>query len=788
MKALALLSVCALAGPAAAATTEGRLVTRDHGKPVDMPLEHTDVHIRVDGFLADATVTQRFANPLTTKIEAVYLFPLPTNAAVTDMTIRIGTRTIHGSIQERGAAKRVYEAARDKGLVAALLTEERPDLFTQNIANLEPGATIEVTLHYTERLAYESGGYELVFPMVAGPRASGDKPAPAAAPETRPARDIGLDIEIDAGVPITAVRSPSHRVTIDRLRTPCGSAARPGEAGACDRPADRRAHVRIADDDAVPNKDFVLRYDVAGTVPQLGALAYKDGDTGSFVLIAQPPADTAPVAIAPREIVFVLDTSSSMRGAPLDKAKQLIRDVLQTLRADDTFQIVRFDDRASALGPGPIANKPRNIQLVLDWLAQLDAGGGTEMTSGIDAALAVPHDPARLRIVAFLTDGYVGNEDAILAKIAAHAGESRLFGFGVGSAVNRYLLEEMAAQGRGVAQFVRPDEDTATVVRAFERRISAPVLTDVRIDWAGLAVTDVSPGAVPDLFLGQPLVVTGHYTRAGSATITVHGRQDGREVSFAVAVELPDRDPARPAIATVWARQRIAELSRQLVRKDDPTLVRAITQLSLAHHLLSPYTAFVAVDDSRVTKGGAATRVAVPVDVPDAVAGIAPAAGSGYGYGGGVFYGVGYGGGGGVAYGTGIGYGSIGTVGYGAGSSGLRGRTAAMPDVVFATPTVVGDIDAAIIRRYVKRNLEKIRYCYEKKLATQHDLQGTITAVFAISPSGVVASSTADGMDTEVAQCVADVIKQIEFPSHEGGGITEIHYPFNFKPAEETKP
>ena len=754
MKALWLLLVCALASPALAATTEGRLVASDRGKPVDIPLEHTDVHIRVDGFLADATVTQRFTNPFATKIEAVYLFPLPTGAAVTDMTIRIGSRTIRGSIQERGAAKRVYEAARARGLVAALLTEERPNLFTQNIANLEPGASIEVTLRYTERLAYESGGYELVFPMVAGPRYGADKTAaaPAAPAETRPAHDIGLQVEIDAGVPITAVRSPSHHLSIDR-------------------PSDRRAAVQIAAGDAIPNKDFVLRYDVAGAAPQLGALAYKDGDTGSFVLIAQPPADTAPVAIAPRELIFVLDTSSSMRGAPLGKAKQLIRDVLATLRPDDTFQIVRFDDRASALGPGPIANKPRNVQLVLDWLAALDAGGGTEMTTGIDAALAVPHDPARLRIVAFLTDGYVGNEDAILAQIAAHAGEARLFGFGVGSAVNRYLLEEMAAQGRGVAQFVRPDEDTASVVRAFERRISAPVLTDVRLDWGGLAVADVSPQAVPDLFLGQPLVVTGHYTRGGSATVTVHGRQDGREVSFAVPVTLPDHDAARPAIATVWARQRIAELSRKLIRKDDPAIVRDITQLSLAHHLLSPYTAFVAVDDSRVTKGGAAARVAVPVEVPDAVAGISAATnGFAGGYG---TIGVGYG----VGYGSGVGYGAM-----------VEHKVALPQIVIAAAPVVVGDLDKSIIRRYVKRHLEKIRYCYEQRLQKQPALAGTVTAVFTISTTGRVTASTASGMDDDVAKCVADTIAQIEFPSIDGGGVSEIHYPFAFKPSEEKTP
>ena len=463
MKAPCWLLVCALSASAIAGTTEGRLVTREKGKPVDVPLQHTDVKIHVDGFLADATVTQRFTNPYATKIEAVYLFPLPTGAAVTDMTITSGTHVVHGSIQERSHATKVYEQAKDRGLVAALLTQEQANLFSQSVANLEPNASVEVTLHYTERLKYEDGGYELVFPMVAAPRPGAVEIAALPA-GTRSSHDISLAVDVDAGVPIQELRSPSHRITVEH-------------------PSPSRASVKIDAGDTIPNKDFVLRYDVAGDKTALGAFAYKDGDTGSFLLLAQPPSERARVEVTPREVIFVLDTSSSMRGAPLMKAKELIRTVLVSLRADDTFQIIRFDDRASALGSGPIANKPQNLRYVLEWLAALDAGGQTEMTTGIDAALAVPHDPQRLRIVAFITDGYVGNEDEILKRIGDHAGESRLYSFGVGSAVNRYLLEEMAAIGRGTAQFVRPDEDTTAVVRAFEHRIDAPVLTDVSIDW-----------------------------------------------------------------------------------------------------------------------------------------------------------------------------------------------------------------------------------------------------------------------------------------------------------------
>ena len=776
MKAPWWLLVCLVSARiASAATSEGRLVVQHDGKPIDVPLEHTDVKLHVDAFLVDATVTQRFHNPYAQKIEAVYLFPLPSGAAVSEMTITTGGRTIRGTIQERQHAKRIYEEARGHGFVAALLEQEQPNLFTQSIANLEPGATIEVTLRYVERLPYADGGYEVVFPMVAAPRYTPGAPVEPA-PVARSSHDIALSVELDAGVPIEALASPSHRVDIAR-------------------PSPSRASIHLAAGDTIPNKDFILRYQVAGHAPKLGVLAYKDASAGSFLLVAQPPAASDDVAIAPREIVFVLDTSSSMRGAPLAKAKDVIRGVLGKLRADDTFQIVRFDDDASALGPRPIANKPRNVQIVLDWLAKLDAGGGTEMASGIAAALAVPHDPARLRIVAFLTDGYIGNEDEILKSVGDRLGESRVFCFGVGSAVNRYLLEEMAGIGRGTAQFVRPDEDSHAAVDTFERRIDAPVLTDVRIDWQGLAVSDVAP--VPDLFLGQPLAITGHYAHGGAATVTVHGKQGGRDVAFDVRVELPERDASRPAIATVWARQRIAELSRRLVRKADSSLEHEILALALEHHLLTKYTAFVAVDDSRTTAPGDGKRVVVPVEVPDAVRGIAAAANGAYGYGA-VGYGmsgVGYGGGG-SGWGT-IGLGHYGTIGHGFGSGGGYGaahvtiHTAAVPTLVIAQPTVVGDLDKSLIRRYVKRSTEKIRYCYEKRLLAKPKLEGTVNVHFTISETGSVVASTADGFDDEVGTCIAGVVKQIEFPSAKGAGVVQVNYPFTFKPnvvTEENHP
>ncbi len=813
-----LVLVCALSvhtAPRAASDvrdpySEGRLVTRQGGKVIDVPLEHTEVAIRVDGHLAEATVTQRFRNPYADKIEAVYLFPLPTGAAVNGLTLSSGGRTIRGTIQERAKATQAYVAARDKGLVAALLTQERPNLFTQSVANLEPSATIEVTLTYVQRLTYEDGGYELVFPMVAGPRyvpaaSSAARDAAAVQPAVLPpglrsSHDIGLRVDLDAGVPIEAIDSPSHRLAVER----------PALAPAV-------ARVKLRPSDTIPNKDFVLRYRVAGAAPRFGVLAHRGGGMGSFMLLAQPPAAPPEAHVAPREIVFALDTSSSMRGLPLAKAKDVIRRILRGLRPDDTFQIVRFDDTASPLGPAPIANKPRNLELVLDWLAALDAGGGTEMVTGIDAALAVPHDPLRLRIVVFLTDGYVGNEDEILRNVAQKMADGRLFSFGVGTAVNRYLLEELAAIGRGTAQFVRPDEDSAPAVDTFERRIARPVLTDLRIDWGGLAVTDVSPRAIPDLFAGQPLVVAGRYTAPGTGVVTVRGRQAGREVRFQVPVKLPVLDAVRPAVASVWARQRIAELSRRLVRAASPALEQEVLALSLEHRLLTPYTAFVAVDESSATAGGAARRVVVPVEVPDAVRGIAATSGAGVGYG--------YYGGGGYAMGS-VGFGVSGSIGRGSfGSASARYRVVSPPttnplarerepaDVVaeinaartagaqygsrvsqratftIPSPAVMGDgLDPAIIRRFVRHREARLRYCYDRALLDAPKLAGTVRASFTVGDGGAVSGVAASGLgNAAVETCIADALRSLELPRPKAGPVRAT-FTFQLEPPAPESP
>jgi Ca-activated chloride channel family protein len=702
--------------------TEGTLRTRDGKETVDVPLKHTRVDIRVYGFVADVEVEQTFQNPYRGKIAASYLFPLPTHAAVSGYEIRVGGRVIAGELRPRDEAVQKYKAALRAGHVAALLTQERPNLFTQAVGNIEPGAEVGVKLRYVEPLAPDDGGYELVFPVVAGPRyvpptskltpeAAALVQAPALPAGLRSSHDVEIGVTLDAGLPPHDVVSPSHTIEVSGAR------------------------VGLAAGDTIPNKDFVLRYRLAGDVPSFATLADADGGAGSFFLLATPPATTAAMAPVPKELIFAVDTSSSMAGAPIAKAKELLRQALGALAPDDTFQIVAFDDAATALGPRSIAVKPRNLEIARGWIDALAAGGGTDVAAGVRLALEAPADPARLRIVVFVTDGFVGNEDEILALVQEKIGAARLFAFGVGSAPNRYLLEEMAAVGRGAAAFVRADEDAQAAATAFVRRIARPVLTDLSVEWNGLAVTDVTPARLPDLFDGQPLVLLARFARPGAAKVVVTGRRGGETLRFEVPVTLPEKAD-RPAVATMWARARIAELGRGLLRGEKPELRQQVIDLALAHHLMTRYTAFVAVDTSRKTAGGASETVAVPVEVPEGVRRDA------------------------VTQSVGIGGGMVGGVSGGGGGYGVSyGHAAAAPALRIASPMVVADLKEPA--RPMERD-DEVRGRFAE-MARCVDVKGEGKLELTIGADGRVTEAKVTGAPAAVADCLKKRAKEWTF-------------------------
>jgi len=588
------------------------------------PLEHTEVEGWIAGDVASVCVTQRFGNPYDEPIEAIYVFPLPANAAVDEMEMRVGERIIRGLIKEREEAKQIYEEARAAGKTTSLLEQERPNIFTQSVANIMPGDAVEITIWYVQDLTYDKGSYEFTFPMVVGPRyiPGGALPGPdtgggwspdtdqvpdasritppVLTPDERTGHDISLTLHLDAGVQAYDLACKSHDTVVDSYGgTPMV--------------------VSLEEHDTIPNKDFSLSWRVAGERSEVGVLSHHDDRAGYFMLVLQPKAEFAPEEITPKEMIFCLDTSGSMSGLPIEKSKEAVLLCLEEMGPHDTFQVIRFAGDSSTFAPKPVPATRANIERAAEFIESMRGSGGTEMLQGIEASLGEPADPKRLRIVAFLTDGYIGNESEILARIEAKLGTARIFSFGVGSSVNRHLLKKMGQLGRGTAQFVRQDEDPEAAVRSFVDRISRPYLTDVEIDWGGLDVVDIYPPYVPDLFADQPVILHGRYDHAGEGLVRISGQVAGEPWWTAVRVSLAAEPTEHEVLATLWARAAIDDMMDQMYGGEDPELVDAITDLALTYGIVSKYTSFVAVEEKIVNRGGEQVTVQVPVPMPEGV-------------------------------------------------------------------------------------------------------------------------------------------------------------------------
>src|SRR5215470_16737688 len=606
------------------------IIGKDGAIKGDCPLKHTDVRSAISGFLARITVTQIFENAASNPIEAVYTFPLPQDAAVDDMTIQIGGRTIRSVIKKREEARAIYEKAKATGHTAALLDQERPNVFSQAVANIMPGEQVSVTISYAETLQYADGAYEFAFPMVVGPRyipgqatgkqAGGWSPDTnkvpdasritpnVALPGTRAGHDISLELAIDAGVPIQELRSTSHKIEVEHTATGF-------------------AKVSLQNEGEIPNKDFVLKYNVAGEQISDAVLSHwvpqGAADGGYFSLILQPPARVPESDVTPKELVFVLDTSGSMWGFPLDKAKEFISHALDELYPGDTFNLITFSGDTHILFPEPVYPTAENIRKAKAVLASRTGGGGTEMMTAIRAALAPSDHQDHVRVVCFITDGYVGNDMEIVGEIQKHP-NARVFSFGIGNSVNRFLLDKMAETGRGAVEYVNLADKADEAADRFYERVRAPLLTDLYVDWGGLPVADVYPTRMPDLFSGQPLIITGRYTKPASGTVHLKGTRVGGAFSRDIPVTFSASTPASDALAGFWARRRIDDLMSQdwlgmQTGGMKPELKEQITQLGLDYRLMTQFTSFVAVEDKVVTKNGTPQRVEIPVEMPEGV-------------------------------------------------------------------------------------------------------------------------------------------------------------------------
>jgi Ca-activated chloride channel family protein len=624
--------------------TQGALrIVKDDGTVVECPLKHTDVQADIAGFIARVRVTQTFENPTSEKIEAVYVFPLPHEAAVDDMTMVIGQRRIVGVIKRRDEARRIYQEALLAGQTAALLEQERPNIFTQSVGNIEPGQEVRIEISYVDVLRYDVGTYEFQFPMVVGPRYHPGAPIasppptppelggkvsppvpdttlvpdasrispPVLKPGLRTGHDISLYVSLDAGVPVQDLNVANHQATIDR-------------------DGDRRARVTLDPADSLPNKDFLLRYDVTGKKPEMAVLAHTAKDSpearrlgqGYFLLMIQPQEDERLTRSPPREIVFLVDVSGSMSGQPTAKVVEAMQRMLKLCRPIDTLQVITFASRSFKLFESPVPVTDENIGRALGFSQGLRGGGGTEMLQGVKLAIDEPLDKQRIRIVVMLTDGYIGNEAQIIEHVGKNCGDRiRFWAIGIGSSPNMFLIDGVARQGGGMGKKLGLNDDSAALTQEVMTRIQRAQLADIRIDWGSHQVVETYPARLPELWAGRPVIVFGRYSGGGPGRITVSGEVEGEPASWPLDVQLPAEQPAHEVLAKVWARKKIESLMHSTYYLGSSAVEEEVTALALQYRLMSQYTSFVAVDAEKAEKLEPAARpprrMPVPVPLPE---------------------------------------------------------------------------------------------------------------------------------------------------------------------------
>lgn len=648
---LCLGSVAAFASATPFAVEDGSLADLDGGHMLlydgqntayaAAVLQSSKVHFDISGMVATVTLEQSFRNDSGRWLEGVYAFPLPDTAAVRAMEMRVGERRIIGRIRERAEAKTIYQQAKSAGRKTSLVEQQRPNLFSNRVANIAPGETIVVRLEYVQQVAYKAGLFSLRFPATITARympgvplapvgdpdeaaplevnpylgwalptnavADADAISPLQYPqpgsEQAPLNPLEVSVRLDTGIPLAKVEAPYHDITLAR------------RAGVYD--------IRLANGVSEMDRDFVLTWQpVAGAVPT--AALFTEEVAGEYygLLLVLPPAEDRATPPLPREIIFVVDTSGSMGGLSIRQARSSLGRALQALRPEDRFNIIEFNSTHQALYRRPVPATREHVQQALEFVKQLEASGGTEMLPALRAALATPgdHDLLEerlpLRQVIFITDGAVGNEVALFEEISAGLGSSRLFTVGIGAAPNSWFMREAARQGRGTHTHIGSLEEVGEQMGGLFEQLARPAAVDLEIDWP--APVEAWPQRIPDLYQGEPLLVAVKFGAAPpSGELVVRGRLAeldwAQRIQIAAAQE-PLAGNAHKGVASLWARHKIAGLLDQQLRGRSEDAVRAdVLPIALQHQLLSPYTSFVAEEEQIARPAGEAlNKVAVP--------------------------------------------------------------------------------------------------------------------------------------------------------------------------------
>lgn len=581
------------------------------------PLLGTQVEVAISGVIARVTVRQQYVNRGSAPIHGRYIFPGSTRAAVHGMTMRLGERLIRAEIKEKEEAVQLFTAAKQAGKSASLLEQQRPNVFSMSVANIMPGERIEVELTYSELLVPKESVYEFVYPTVVGPRYSNEPREGAPATHrwlenpylkegSEPRTTFDITATLSAGMPVQEMDCPSHATTVAYL-------------------GPDSFKVDLVPGDFGGDRDYILRYRLAGQQIATGLLLFEGEQEKYFLLMAQPPLRPQPAEIPGREYIFVVDVSGSMNGFPLDTGKQLLSELLSGLRPEDRFNVLLFAGSSTTLAPASLPATGENIRLARNLIDRQQGGGGTELLPAMRRAMDLPRSEGISRSILVVTDGYISAERAVFETVAENLGSANVFAFGIGSSVNRHLIEGLARAGRGEPFVVIDPAEAPATAKRFCSYVGAPVLTDIKVEYQGLDAYDIEPPAIPDLFASRPLIVFGKWRGERQGSITLSGRSG--ETDYRQTFQLGEVEPAtaNEGLRYLWARERVARLSDYAVGGAAEEQRAEIVRLGLAYNLLTAFTSFVAVDEVVKNPGGEGKDVKQPLPLPKGVSNLAVA-------------------------------------------------------------------------------------------------------------------------------------------------------------------
>ncbi len=577
-----------------------------------LPLKSTDAQVNISGVIADVTVAQIYKNEGKMPLEAVYVFPASTKAAVYGMKMTIGERTVEAEIREREQARQEYRHAKQAGKNAALLEQHRPNVFQMNVANILPGDIVKVELKYTELLVPTDSVYEFVYPTVVGPRYVHQNSDETGSAETwtsnpylhqgkAPTYTFNTDVHISAGLPIKDISCASHKIRIDYTS-----------------PSFAAVHLDASENQG-GNRDFILKYRLAGNKIQTGLLLFKGEDENFFLLMMQPPKKVIQHEIPPREYIFIVDVSGSMNGFPLNISKKLFKDLISTLGPADRFNVLLFAGGSQVMAEQSLPATSQNITRAIDTIERQRGSGGTRLLPALKRALSLPKTKGYSRSIVIATDGYVSVEEEVFDLIRNNLGRANMFVFGIGSSVNRHLIEGMARIGMG-EPFVITDPDHAIIAaKKFRKLIASPVLTGIKADFGDFNAYDVEPHGIPDVLADRPVIVFGKWRGNPRGTISLQGYTGKHRFLKKIDISETKALGTNSALRYLWARHRIALLAdyNRLNKQDER--VKEVTHLGLTYNLLTAYTSFVAVDTQIRVQNGQAVTVKQPLPLPRGV-------------------------------------------------------------------------------------------------------------------------------------------------------------------------